>query len=70
MYYLCYLGNTVDAEKPFIKLTKWEENLFIKFTTQGKILSLSSQTDFDLFTPDIILTPDGSKDENVKYASY
>ena len=34
--------------------------------SQGKTPSLSSQTDFDLFTPDIILTPGGSKDENVK----
>ena len=34
--------------------------------SQGENPSLSSQADFDLFAPDIILTPGESKDENVK----
>ena len=54
----------VDTENPFFEFTKWEKTFSLNSQTQGKIPSLSSQTDFDLFTPDIILTPGGSKDEN------
>ena len=59
--------NIEDQRKPpSLILQNERKTTLLKSQSQGKAPSLSSQTDFDLFTPDIILTPDGSKDENVK----
>ena len=60
-------ANIEDQGKtPSLNLQNERKIPLLNSQSQGKTPSLSSQTDFDLFAPDIILTPGGSKDENVK----